>query len=135
MAGNGSLPSPAPSGAHPPTGGTAKRQKQKQKHGWKQERRRPDAAGARTDGYEAHARLLSVQNGRPQRHPARLVGDAVEILGRAQETIRGKACRTAIRKARASLIEMLEGPRRAVPAGSGGGGSAGGRQRRRRKRK
>ena len=87
-------------------------QQHRQRHGHAQKQgQRPKAGGSPAEGYEAHARLLSAQNGRPRRHPARLVGDAVEMLGVAQETIRGKACRAAIRKSRAALIEMLDGPR------------------------
>lgn len=64
-----------------------------------------------------------------QRHPARLVGDAIDMLGRAQDSIRGKTCRRAIVKARNILIGMLDGgaPRctgntSAAPSGNGGSG-------------
>lgn len=62
-----------------------------------------------------------------QRHPARLVGDAIDVLGRAQDNIRGKTPRRAIVKARNILIGMLDGggPRctgntAAAPRGGGG---------------
>lgn len=114
-----------PVGAHssspPPSGGKGKHSAKK--------------AGLRADDYGAQARLLSVQNGRPQRHPARLVGDAVDILGRAQETIRGKACRTIIRKARSSLIEMLEGGLHAHPTGGAACGRHGRRQKKRQRQR
>ena len=75
---------------------------------------------------EEYGRLQRILPSR-QRHPARLVGDAIDMLGRAQDSIRGKKCRRAIVKARNILIGMLDGgaPRctgntSAAPSGGGG---------------
>lgn len=88
----------------------------------------------RTEMYDQIARLMPAAAGEQSRHPARLVGDAIGILGVAQEGIRGEACRRVIKKARAALIAMLDG--RDTPsykaascgAQSGGGGRKGRRR-------
>ena len=96
------------------------------------------SARVRTEMYDQIERLMPAAADERPRHPARLVGDAIGILGVAQEGIRGNACRRVIKKARAALIAMLDG--NAVPAyraASGGaqsGGDGGGRNGRRRKR-
>lgn len=95
------------------------------------------SARVRTEMYDQIERLMPAAAGERPRHPARLVGDAIGILGVAQEGIRGNACRRVIKKARAALIAMLDG--NAVPAykaASGGAqsGGGGGRNGRRRKR-
>lgn len=98
----------------------------------------------RTEPHSEDARLLPKAE-RP-RHPARLVSDAIAILGRAQEEIRGKAYQRAVKKARCSLITMLEDGActAAAAASAAGGGSKAGRgggkaakkgRRRRRRRK
>ena len=88
----------------------------------------------RTEMYDQIARLMPAAAGEQSRHPARLVGDAIGILGVAQEGIRGEACRRVIKKARSALIAMLDG--RDTPsykaascgAQSGGGGRKGRRR-------
>ena len=92
------------------------------------------ATRVRTEMYDQIARLMPAAADERSRHPARLVGDAIGILGVAQEGIRGEACRRVIKKARAALIAMLDG--NAVPAYKaasggthGGGGSRKGRRR------
>ena len=95
-------------------------------------------SGVRTEIYDQIERLLPSSDGGRRRHPARLVGDAICILGAAQEGIRGKACRRVIKKARAALIAMLDGagPDHGTGAfgGAQGGGKNGGGGGRRRKR-
>ena len=99
----------------------------------------PQGMRVRTESYIEDARLMPDAE-RPG-HPARLVSDAIAILGRAQEEIRGKAYQRAVKKARGLLISMLE--EGACTAASGGGGKAGrgggneakkGRRRRRRRK-
>ena len=98
----------------------------------------PQDMRVRTESYDEDARLVPEAE-RP-RHPARLVSDAISILGRVQEEIRGKAYQRAVKKARCSLISMLEdGACTAAAAGGGGkggvGGSAAKKSRRRRRRR
>lgn len=93
----------------------------------------PLNAQVRTESFRQDARLLPGGDG--QKHPARLVGDAICLLGEAQGEIRGKARQRAIKKARGVLIAMLEngGGAAHLALGKGGGGAAGKRRRRRRK--
>ena len=69
---------------------------------------------------DAAAKALHEEGERPPRHPARLVGDAIDMLGVAQDGIRGKACRRVIRKARGALIAMLDGTGPCHASGCGG---------------
>lgn len=99
---------------------------------------RPRCTGVHTEDFDMIDRLLPASD-RP-RHPARLVSDAIGILGCAQERIRGKKRRRAVRKARRTLIDLLDDDAVATSAckagGSGrnncnsGSGGGGGRTRR-----
>lgn len=88
---------------------------------------RPRCTCVHTEDYDVIDRLLPASD-RP-RHPARLVGDAIGILGYAQERIRGKKRRRVIRKARRTLIDLLDEDAVATSAckagGSGRGSSSG----------
>lgn len=76
---------------------------------------------------ELHALLDRFEPARP-RHPARLVGEAIEILGHAHDSLRNGRCRRTVRDARRMLVNMLEtayGGRTTTTTSSGGNSSGG----------
>ena len=65
------------------------------------------------------------------RHPARLVGEAIEILGHAHDSLLNGRCRRTVRDARRMLVNMLEtayGGRNNNSGGGGGGRHANARR-------
>ena len=95
----------------------------------------PPKSQKRDDGHcagqdvhtELHALLDRCEPARPK-HPARLVGEAIEILGHAHDSLRNGRCRRTVRDARRMLVNMLETAYGGRISGGGGGGGGGGQR-------